>query len=593
MAEISIGYGSLNNSHGIFAATIAGQGNVEQQRFWLPKIWNFELTGSYAQTELGHGSNVRGLLTEASYDKTTQEFILNTPSLRAIKWWPGCLGKASTHVVLYAQTLVDGIECGLDVFVLQIRDENHLPMPGIRLGDLGAKQGDNANDTGFMSLENVRVPRTHMLSKYRAVNEEGKYINVIKADPKIHYTTMMTTRSQMVNTAAGRLAQSATIAIRYSAVREQGFISNAANISHLSPERQIIDQKIQQYRLFKQLAHAYALKFTSRWMIEQLTAFEEGGVIKNTDMLKELTAASAGLKSLTSIVAMNGIEDCRKCCGGNGYLLNSGIGALSQDYAWQITAEGDFIILGLHTAKHLMKCVQTAQTGKQLTGIMEYFNILSEKEFNLVKHRPNTAKFSTDFHNLDYLLSLFRYHSLESNINSTKDLESLIKDKKLSREDAWNEMTNEFIKAQNNHAFYLIMNNFVKKVNEMQDPIINKVLNRLCVLFACTNFLDNNWGHIFEREEFRLINDTVNQVLIEIRPDAVTLVDAFDYPDNVLKSTLGRKDGNVYEALFDAAQKSILNQSDPFDGYEKYLKPHLNKDLLKHGNKPIKTFGKF
>jgi acyl-CoA oxidase len=32
----------------------------------------FEITGSYAQTELGHGSNVRGLMTTAVYDKNTQ-----------------------------------------------------------------------------------------------------------------------------------------------------------------------------------------------------------------------------------------------------------------------------------------------------------------------------------------------------------------------------------------------------------------------------------------------------------------------------------------------------------------------------------------
>jgi len=234
MADISVGYGSLNNSHGIFAGTISGQGNEEQQRFWLPKIWTFQITGSYAQTELGHGSNVRGLTTTAEYDKHTDEFVLNTQTLRAMKWWPGCLGKIATHVVLYAQTIVDKKEHGLDVFILQIRDENHLPLPGIRLGDLGNKMGDNANDTGFMILENVRIPRTNMLSKYRTVNEQGKYVDVQKADPKVHYTTMMTTRSQMVNTAAGRLAMAATIAIRYACVREQGFTSNKANISHLS-----------------------------------------------------------------------------------------------------------------------------------------------------------------------------------------------------------------------------------------------------------------------------------------------------------------------------------------------------------------------
>ena len=46
-------FGSLNNSLSIFAVTIIGQGNAEQQQYWVPKILNFEITGSYAQTELG------------------------------------------------------------------------------------------------------------------------------------------------------------------------------------------------------------------------------------------------------------------------------------------------------------------------------------------------------------------------------------------------------------------------------------------------------------------------------------------------------------------------------------------------------------
>ncbi len=53
MAEISVGYGGLNNSHSIFMLTIIGQGTPEQHQFWVPKILNFEVTGTYAQTELG------------------------------------------------------------------------------------------------------------------------------------------------------------------------------------------------------------------------------------------------------------------------------------------------------------------------------------------------------------------------------------------------------------------------------------------------------------------------------------------------------------------------------------------------------------
>lgn len=42
---------------------------------------------------------MRGLQTTATYDVDAQEFILHTPTLTATKWWPGGLGKTSTHVV--------------------------------------------------------------------------------------------------------------------------------------------------------------------------------------------------------------------------------------------------------------------------------------------------------------------------------------------------------------------------------------------------------------------------------------------------------------------------------------------------------------
>ena len=48
--------------------------------------------GTYAQTEIGHGSDVSQLQTTATFDPKTDEFIINTPSDIATKWWPGDLG---------------------------------------------------------------------------------------------------------------------------------------------------------------------------------------------------------------------------------------------------------------------------------------------------------------------------------------------------------------------------------------------------------------------------------------------------------------------------------------------------------------------
>lgn len=583
MAELSIGYGSLNNSHGIFLQTVAGQGSDEQARFWVPKILNFEITGSYAQTELGHGSNVRGLMTTATFDKNTDEFVLNTPTLRSVKWWPGALGKASTHCALYAQLIIDGKEKGLAVFMVQLRDENFLPLKGVRLGDLGMKIGDNANDTGFLVLENVRIPRENMLSKYKKVSKDGKFEVVENTDPKVHYTTMIQTRAMMCNTSAARLCQASTIAIRYSCVRRQGFKDTKPGVSYLTEEHQIIDHQIQQYRLFRQLATAYALKFAAMWMVDQQSSIEGGevGVIKNSNLLKELAASSAGLKSLTSQIATSGAEDLRKTCGGNGYLLNSGIAALTCDYLWQVTAEGDMIILALSTARHIVTTITNIQKGKKVDGIFSYLNTVTEKLQPL-----NKLKSTDCLSNLDNLLNIFRYRSIEKNLALTNHFNDLVNKQKIKFEVAWDMVSLEALQATYAHCYYVITLNFVERIQQIQSKEIKKVLHQLCIMYSCSLFQDNNWSDIFDKEDMRLVSKAIMEVMPLIRPNAVALVDAFGIPDGVLKSSIGRYDGNVYEALFDAAQRSTLNQTDPFDGY-KYLKPHLNTKLLAHGNKKM------
>ena len=75
----------------------------------------------------------------ATYDAATQEFILNTPTLQSMKWWPGGMGMTATHAALYAQLILGGKEIGFHVFLLQLRDEHHNPLPGVEVGEVGPK----------------------------------------------------------------------------------------------------------------------------------------------------------------------------------------------------------------------------------------------------------------------------------------------------------------------------------------------------------------------------------------------------------------------------------------------------------------------
>jgi alkylation response protein AidB-like acyl-CoA dehydrogenase len=64
-------------------------GTEEQRNYWIPKAQNYERIMTYAQTELGHGTYIRGLETVVTFDKETDEFIINSPTITSYKFWPG------------------------------------------------------------------------------------------------------------------------------------------------------------------------------------------------------------------------------------------------------------------------------------------------------------------------------------------------------------------------------------------------------------------------------------------------------------------------------------------------------------------------
>jgi alkylation response protein AidB-like acyl-CoA dehydrogenase len=83
--------------------TVREQASQEQQSYWMPKILNNDIIGCYAQTELGHGSNVRGLETTATWDPIKKEFEIHSPHLTASKWWNGSMGRTASHAVCYTR----------------------------------------------------------------------------------------------------------------------------------------------------------------------------------------------------------------------------------------------------------------------------------------------------------------------------------------------------------------------------------------------------------------------------------------------------------------------------------------------------------
>lgn len=294
-----------------------------------------QMIGCYAQTELGHGSNVRGISTQATFDPANDEWVLHTPSVAATKWWSTSL-PCSTHAIVFAQLNTAGKSHGLHMFMVQLRGADLKPLPGVELGDVGAMLGENDATIGYARFSNLRIPRRHLLERRQHVTAQGEYC---KGPPKgsmkaatsspaakskssgsvgnsggsggkpvldekmaqaMKYITMMKTRIALAATAAGALAKACTISARYSCVRRQGFKNTSQGQRFDAEENQIIDYSVQRYRVLKWTAAAYALKAATQWMIRRRHEVERnkvGGEIDVSD-LPEVHATGAGLKAL-------------------------------------------------------------------------------------------------------------------------------------------------------------------------------------------------------------------------------------------------------------------------------------------------------
>ena len=77
---------------GLYCKTIKNLGTERHNQILLDSI-SCKYIGCFCLTELGHGSNAKGLETTAIYDKETQEFVLNTPTETSRKFWIGNLAK--------------------------------------------------------------------------------------------------------------------------------------------------------------------------------------------------------------------------------------------------------------------------------------------------------------------------------------------------------------------------------------------------------------------------------------------------------------------------------------------------------------------
>lgn len=556
---------------GMFMVTLQQQASDEQQQTFLSKARRYQYIGCYAQTELGHGSNVRGLETTATWNPDDQTFSLHTPKLSAAKWWIGSLGRTANHAIVMAQLLIEGESYGPHLFIVQIRDlVTHQPLDDIHVGDIGPKFGFNTMDNGFLLFNNKKIPHFNMLARFAKVDPDtGRYTR--PADPALLYGTMTWVRSNIVLSAGSVLAQGVTIATRYCAVRRQ-FRLPDLGVESIS-ETQVLDYTMVQQRLFPLLATSYALHFTGQSMIDLYNNRNAGKkdrpqqLYPDRDLLADLHATSCALKAYASTTAGEGLETCRRACGGHGYSSFSGLGTKYADYLPTLTWEGDNYMLTQQVARYFIKVARRVLNQKDIVPS----NVENDTVAVIARFR-NVDKSERSFNLLDEdedVVAAFAQRTAYFAYDLLNDLD--VKGK------SWNSSLTKMWKLSTAHAQYITVKTFhaVLSTCVSKSMLSARTHNVIHQLFRLHSL------HILEREsvdfmesgvctiqQVRLVREKINsEIFASIRPHAIALVDAWKFPDWQLDSSLGRYDGKVYDDMFHRASELNPLNAIVFDPY--------------------------
>ncbi|XP_016927656.3 acyl-coenzyme A oxidase 1 [Drosophila suzukii] len=547
---------------------LQAQCTPEQYEDFGKRLERFEICGTYAQTELGHGTYLRGLETRADFDPKTDEFVLNTPKISSYKFWPGGLGHSSNYCLVMAQLYIDNKSKGPHMFFIQVRDEEtHEPLPGVHIGDIGKKMGFIGVNNGFMGLKNVRIPRNRMLMRHAQVNADGTYVN--SPTLVLTYFAMVRTRCVIAKNNAYMLAAASTIATRYSAVRRQ------SPINPKEREPQIIDHVTQQMKLFPEIATSLAYRLASDylWNLYDVTFKDiENGMYER---LPELHSLSCALKVTGSTDSSAGVERLRLACGGHGYLTSSNMSNIYVNATAACTYEGENTVLLLQIGRYLMKTWRAALSGAPLPPTVRY---LGE-----VQKNPEFGTWTGSWENM---VKAMQYTAANKTRVAFKSLSNRLA-RGETEGDAANHTGIELTQAAELHGRAFVFGCFTEGVtgpkSKTRSAAFNQVLENLLELYLVKETL-NQMSYILRFIELTdtdlsRLQDRLETVLTKLRPDAVAIVDGFDFSDLQLNSTLGSYDGNAYERIFDAALKNPVNQKSVPKSFHEVLKPFMKSNI--------------
>ncbi|RZS95316.1 acyl-CoA dehydrogenase [Cecembia calidifontis] len=518
---------------GLWGMSIYFLGTEKHHRKYLKDVGSLKLPGCFAMTETGHGSNVRGLETTATYNHSKKTFTIHTPHPDARKEYIGNAAMHGQMATVFAKLIIDGEDFGVNAFIVPLRDAQGDMVPGVRIEDCGRKMGLNGVDNGVIYFDQVEIPKENMLDRFSSINDSGEFESPISSDNRRFFTmlgTLVGGRIGIPRSALSAAKTGLTIAIRYAEKRRQFGPEGGEEVP-------IMNYRMHQRRLIPPLATTYALQFALRYLTQRF-------LNRNEDDAQEIEALAAGMKAYTTWFTTAALQECREACGGKGYLSENRIDALKNDTDVYTTFEGDNVVLMQLVAKNRLTEFRQEFSDMNMFTVFNY--VVNQAKTSITEKNPLIVRNTDQAHilDMDFHLNAFRYRERAILASAAQRIKRHI-DSGMDSFDAFNIVQHHLIQVGQAFIERIILEEFQKAVEEMKDKRIEDALTQLCQLYALHTIEKNSTWYLeqgyMEGVKTKAIRKEVNQLCWEIRKNALALTDAFDIPETCIAAPIARR----------------------------------------------------
>lgn len=518
---------------GLWGMSVQSLGTEKHYAKYLKDIGTLKIPGCFAMTETHHGSNVKGLETTATYNHNDQTFTIHTPNKNAQKEY---IGNAAVHgqmATVFAKLVIDDHDYGVNAFVVPLRDTNGNTLNGVTIGDCGHKMGLNGVDNGTINFDNVVIPKENMLDRFASVNDKGEFESPIPSDNRRFFTmlgTLVGGRIGIPRSALAAAKSGLTIAIRYSDQRRQFGPEGGSEVP-------ILNYRMHQRRLIPPLAKTYAVHFALQYLTNRF-------LNKTEAEMQEIEALAAGMKSYSTWSTRDILQECREACGGKGYLSENRIDALKNDTEIYTTFEGDNTVLMQLVAKNRLSEFRKSFGEMGAAGIINY--VYENAKTAITEKNPIATRRTDEEHLLDPEFHLQAFIHREKTIlaSAARRIKKLV-DGGLEPYDAFNVVQHQMIDVAQAYLERVVLEQFQLAIKAIEDVKTKEILTKLNQLYALSQIEKNKAWYLedgyMEAVKTKAIRKIVNQLCWDIRPDAVSLVNAFDIPESCLAAPIAVK----------------------------------------------------